>query len=67
MVRNGFKQIDGENNDFRLFVTNANLHSLCGTRGISEFIQLQQSHYTAHVIRKPSERSLKKLMLNDDA
>ena len=67
MARNGFKQIDRENNDFRLVVTNANLHSLCGTRDISEFIQLQQSHYTAHVIRKPSERSLKKLMLNDDA
>lgn len=67
MARNGFKQIDRENNDFRLVVTNANLHSLCGTRDISEFIQLQQSNYTAHVIRKPSERSLKKLMLNDDA
>ena len=66
MARNGFKQIDRENNDFRLVVTNANLHSLCGTRDISEFIQLQQSNYTAHVIRKPSERSLKKLMLNDD-
>lgn len=67
MVRNGFKRIDRENNDFRLVITNANLHSLCGTRDISEFIQLQQSHYTAHVIRMPNERSLKQLMFNDDA
>ena len=48
-------------------INNEFIHSLRGTRDISEFIQLQQSHYTAHVIRVPSERSLKQLMFNDDA
>ena len=66
MVRNGFKQVDRENNDFRLTITNEQLHILCGTHEISEFIKQQQSSYTAHVIRMSNERSLKQLMFNDD-
>jgi len=66
MVRNGFKQVDRDPNDFRLVITNDTLHKICGTHNISEFIKHQQSNYALHVIRMPNERSLKQLMFNDD-
>ena len=66
MVRNGFKQVDSDNNDFRLVITNDNLHDLCGTHDINIFIKNQQSKYSAHVIRMSNERSSKQLMFNDD-
>ena len=65
MIRNGFKQIDRENNGYRLVITNENLHELCGTRDVTDFIKSQQSSYVTHVIRMPNERSLKQLMFND--
>ena len=66
MIRNGYKQIDRQNNDYRLVINNENLHALCGTRDVTNFIKNQQSNYLAHVIRMPNERSLKQLMFNDD-
>jgi len=66
MMRNGFKQIDRDSNNYRLVITNDNLHSICGTCDVSEFIKQQQTNYTAHVIRMPNERSLKHLMFNED-
>ena len=61
MIRNGFKHIDRENNDYRLIITNENLHALCGTCDVTDFIKNQQSNYAAHVIRMSNERSLKQL------
>ena len=66
MIQNGFKQVDSDNNDFRLVINNYNLHKLCGTHDVSTFIKQQQSNYCAHVIRMSNERSLKQLMFNDD-
>ena len=66
MVRNGFKQVDRDSNDYRLVISNKNLHSICGTSDVSEFIKQQQANYTAHVIRMSNERSLKHLMFNED-
>ena len=66
MIRNGFKQIDRENNDYRLVITNENLHTLYGTRDVTDFIKGQQASFVAHVIKIPYERSLKQLMFNDD-
>jgi len=65
MVRNGFKQVDRESNDFRLVISNARLHTICGTRDISNYIKAQQLNYASHVVRMSYERSLK-LMFNDD-
>ena len=63
MIRNRFKQINRENNDYRLVIYNDNLHALCGTRDVTDFIKSQQSSYATHVIRMPNERLLKQLML----
>ena len=66
MIRNRFKQIDRENNDYRLVISNENLHALCGTRDVTDFIKSQQASYVAHVIRMPNGRSLKQSIFNDD-
>ena len=62
IIRNDFKQIDRENNDYRLVITNENLHAL----ELTDLIKSQQASYMAYVIRMPNERSLKQLMFNDD-
>ena len=65
MIRGGFKRIDGEN-DFRFKMSNDALHALCNTGDVSEFVSNQQKNYAAHIVRMPCERSVKKLMFNDD-
>ena len=47
MVRNGFKQVDRDSNDFRLVISNDALHTTCGTRDVSHFIKTQQSNYAS--------------------
>jgi len=59
------KLIENPINDFRLVISIAQLHTICGTRDISNFIKAQQSNYASHVARMSYELSLK-LMFNDD-
>ena len=66
MVRGGFAFVNQAENDYRYVISNAQLHRICGTSDVSYFIRSQQHHYTSHVIRMPLERSLKKLIFNDD-
>ena len=66
MVRNGFKYVDRQANDFRLVISNAQLHTICGTRDVSGHIRNQQLKYASHVVRMPLERSVKQLSFNDD-
>ena len=65
MVRNGFKQVDRDTNDFRLVISKDALHTTRGTRDVSN-IKTQQSNYASHITRTSYERSLKQLMFNDD-
>jgi len=60
------KLVENPINDFRLVISIAQLHTICGTRDISNFIKAQQSNYASHVVRMSYERSLKQLMFNDD-
>lgn len=66
MVRNGFKHVDREANDYRLVISNEQLHTICGTHDVSDHIRNQQLKYATHVIRMPLERSVKQLSFNDD-
>ena len=63
MVSGGFRHVDVSDNDYRYSLSNAQLHSICGTKDVSVFIKSQQKNY---VIRMPCERSTKILMFNDD-
>ena len=49
MIRNGFNQT----NDFKYIINDKRLHSICKTPTISNFIQVQQTKYLAHIIRQP--------------
>ena len=65
MVRNGFKQVDRDSNNFRLGNCN-DLHT-CGTSDVSHFIKTQQSNYQAsHILSESHEASLTTVMFNDD-
>ena len=66
MIRHGFQHFDRDSNDFRLVISNAELHRICGTKDVGSFIRLQQKKYASHVIRMPQERTTKRLMFNDD-
>lgn len=60
IVRNGLKQVDRESNDFRLVISNDQLHTICRTNDINKFLKHQQSSYA-------NERSQKQLMIIKDA
>ena len=66
MVRGGFRRKEEDVNEFSMKINNAKLHRLCGTQDVSSFIRQQQCNYAAHVIRTTPDRSIKKLMFNDD-
>ena len=66
MVRNGFKHVDENNNDFRLVIDNEQLHEICGTKDVSVFIKNQQQKFMAHIVRMDAQRNLKLLTFNDD-
>ena len=66
MIRGGFRFVNPNDNDYRYTICNTDLHRICGTSDISNFIKSQQHHYLSHVIRMPISRSLKLLTFNDD-
>ena len=69
MVRGGFSRRDDDDdqeNQFKYKMTNNKIHSICNTVDLSVFIKAQQKSYACHLIRTPIERSIKKLMFNND-
>ena len=56
----------GEENKFKLKMTNEKVHNICGTHDVSDFICVQQSNYAGYLIRTSTERSTNKLMFNDE-
>ena len=66
MVRGGFRFINEKENDYRLAISNDQLHEICNTTDVSEFICKQQTNYVAHVIRMNMNRGVKQLLFNDD-
>ena len=66
MIRNGFKCINEKENDFRLHISNEQLHNICGTKDVSDFINKQQKSYTSHIIRMSNNSCMKQLMFNSD-
>ena len=69
MVRGGFSRRDDDDdqeNQFKYKMTNNKIHSICNTVDLSVFIKAQQKSYACHLIRTPIERSIKKLLFNND-
>jgi len=67
MLRNGFRRkFPNEENDFRFFYTNNDVHRICNSRDVSEFIKIQQRNYAAHLIRSDNSYMTKKLLFQED-
>ena len=64
MIRNGFKR---KENSWAFVIPNKELHKICGTENLENFINRQQRGYVAHVIRRDEISITKRLMFNADA
>ena len=67
MICNSFrrKHLEYEHN-FKLYYSNNDLHRICDARDVSEFIQIQQRNYAAHLVRGENSLLTKKLLFQDD-
>ena len=63
MIPGSFAFVNQAENDYCFVISNAQLHRIRGTSDVSYFIRSQQHHYASHV---SLDRSLKKLIFNDD-
>ena len=62
----GQEYVNEAGNHYRMFITNARLHLICGTNDLDCFIRGQQKNYLAHIVRMDCERSIKQLTFNND-
>ena len=67
MIKGGFRR-QGEKDDdnFKFFYRNSDLHRICNTNDVSVFIKSQQRNYAAHLIRADSNLTTKKLLFQED-
>ena len=64
MVRRGFRR---KEDSWSFVLSNTELHRICGTDPLDDFIHRQQKSYIAHVIRKGDDSLTKRITFNDDA
>ena len=65
MIRNDFRRKDpGNENDFKLYYTNDDVHRICNTNDISQFIKFQQRNYAAHLVRCNNDCMTKKTVIS---
>ena len=57
MIRKRFKQTS----DYKHIINDKTLQSICKTTNILDFIRLQQTKYSAHIIRKPDLATTKQI------
>jgi len=62
MVRGGFRQQDpNDEENFRLYYTNNEIHGICKTENVSNFLHIQQRKYASHLVR--SRTCMTKMLL----
>ena len=66
MLRNGFRRkFPNDENSFKLFYSNNDIHRICKSRDVSEFIKIQQRNYAAHLVRSDNGNMTKKLLFQE--
>ena len=50
----------------KLYYTNGDVHRICNTRNVSDFIRTQQRNYAAHLVRADNQCMTKQLMFQDN-
>ncbi len=67
MIRNGFRRkFPNDANSFKMFYSNDDLHRICKSCDVSEFIKIQQRNYAAHLVRSDNSLMTKKLLFQED-
>ena len=67
IVRDGFRRRnDSDEECYKLYYTNGDVHRICNTRNVSDFIRTQQRNYAAHLVRADNQCMTKQLMFQDD-
>ena len=62
MVRGGFCQLDPDDEEnFRLYYINNEIHGICKTENVSNFVRIQQRKYASHLVR--SRTCMTKMLL----
>ena len=64
LIRNEFERKDAKNNDFKFKITNEQLHKICGTEEIFDYILHQQLKFFALIIRRVNDTVIKELLSN---
>ena len=62
MVKGGYRRKNGT--EWKFVLSNSDLHNICGTENIGEFVKRQQRKYLAHLARQPNSALTKKLLFN---
>ena len=62
MIRNGYQRSD----DNHYIFTNKNVHDICKTEDITDFVGRQQTSYLAHIVRQHNSTLTKRLLFNDN-
>ncbi len=66
MIRGGFRrQEDANGEDYRFYYRNEDIHRICNTHDVSEFINTQQRNYAAHLVRADNCSMTKKLLFQE--
>ena len=63
IVKGGHRRKEGS---FSYELTNQELLHKCKTESIDKYIKRQQRNYVAHIIRKPNNSLVKRLLFNSD-
>ena len=67
MLRNGFRRkFPNDENSFKLFYSNTDLHRVFKSSDVSELIKIQQRNYAAHLVRSDNGNMTKKLLFQED-
>ena len=64
MVKGGYRR--KKDSEFHFVLTNSDIHNICQTTNIEQFISQQQTQYLAHLARQSNATITKKLLFNDD-
>ena len=65
MIRYRFKHIGDNDGDFRYKLFNENVHTICCTSDVTNFIWKQQKDFAGHVVRMPFECCEEQMMFNE--
>ena len=66
MIKGGYRRMTDIEDEHRYVLSNADVHFICGTENVDNFVIVQQMHYLAHLARQSNTTITKRLLFNDN-